>query len=159
MKCEGDTPVMRALKFEEFDAVKLLLSVADVDVNEVDSDGQSLAELAVLNNYQELLELMLTVERLDWNCTNQEGNTPIMTAMINGHLDIVQLLLKQPQKIEPSLRNKKGQTLEDIARDLGLKHLIKLIPGSLEKKLKEMEDQVARLDISHSIPECPVRSN
>ena len=58
---------MRALKFEEFDAVKLLLSVADVDVNEVDSRGQSLAELAVINNYQELLELMLTVERLDWN--------------------------------------------------------------------------------------------
>ena len=158
LKCEGDTPVLRALKFEEFDAVKLLLSVTDVDVNEVDSEGQSLAELAVINNYQELVELMLTVERLDWNRTNQQGNTPIMTAMISGHLEIVQLLLKQPQKIEPSLRNNKGQTLEDIARDLGLKNLIKLIPGSLEKKLKEMEDQVARLDISLSIPECPVRS-
>ena len=46
-----------------------------------------------------------------------------------------------------------------IFRNLGLKDLIKLIPGSLEKKLKEMEDHVARLDVSLSIPECPVRSN
>ena len=116
MKCDGDTPVMRALKFEEFDAVKLLLSVTDVDVNEVDSEGQSLAELAVLNNYQDLVELMLTLDRLDWTSTNQEGNTPIMTAMVIGHLDIAQLLLKHPEKIEPSIRNNKGQTLEDIAR-------------------------------------------
>ena len=40
-----------------------------------------------------------------------------------------------------------------------MKNILKLIPGSPEKKLKEMEDHVARLDISHSIPECPVRSN
>ena len=46
-----------------------------------------------------------------------------------------------------------------LIRDLGLKHLIKLIPGSLEKKLKEMEDHVARLDVSLRIPECPVRFN
>ena len=116
LKCEGDTPVMRALKFEEFDAVKLLLSVPEVDVNEVDSGGQTLAELAVINNYQELLELMLTVERLDWNSTNQEGNTPVMTAILCGHLEIVQLILKQPHKIELSLRNNNGKTLEDIAR-------------------------------------------
>ena len=116
LKCEGDTPVMRALKFEQFSFVKLLLSVAEVDVNQVDSEGQSLAELAVINNYQELLEVMLTVDRLDWNSANQEGNTPIMTAVIKGHLEIVQLLLKQPDKIDPSLRNKNGQTVEDIAR-------------------------------------------
>ena len=108
--------MMRALKFEEFDAVKLLLSVPEVDVNEVDSRGQTLAELAVINNYQELLELMLTVERLDWNSTNQEGNTPVMTAILCGHLEIVQLVLKQPHKIELSLRNNNGKTLEDIAR-------------------------------------------
>ena len=64
MKCEGDTPVLRALKFEEFDTVKLLLSVAEVDVNEVDSWGQSLAELAAFKNYQELLELMLRKQKL-----------------------------------------------------------------------------------------------
>ena len=116
MKCEGDTPVLRALKFEEFDTVKLLLSVAEVDVNEVDSGGRSLAEVAVLNNYPELLELMLTVDRLNWNSTNQQGNTPIMSAVIAGHLEIVQLLLTRPEKIEPSLRNNNGQTLEDIAR-------------------------------------------
>ena len=39
-----------------------------------------------------------------------------------------------------------------------MKDIIKLIPGSLEKKLKEMEDRVASLDVSLSIPECPVRS-
>ena len=116
MKCEGDTPVLRALKFEEFDTVKLLLSVAEVDVNEVDSGGRSLAEVAVLNNYPELLELMLTVDRLNWNSTNQQGNTPIMSAVIAGHLEIVQLLLTRPEKIEPSLRNNNGQTLEDIVR-------------------------------------------
>ena len=116
MKCDGDTPVIRALKFEEFDAVKLLLSVPEVDVNEVDSEGQSLAELAVVNNYQDLVKLMLTVDRLDWNSRNQEGNTPIMTAMVIGHLDIAQLLLKYPEKIEPSLRNNKGKTLEAVAR-------------------------------------------
>ena len=116
MKCEGDTPVLRALKFEEFDTVKLLLSVAEVDVNEVDSGGRSLAEVAVVNNYPELLELMLTVDRLNWNSTNQQGNTPIMSAVIAGHLEIVQLLLTRPEKIEPSLRNNNGQTLEDIAR-------------------------------------------
>ena len=116
MKSEGDTPVVRALKFEEFDAVKLLLSVAEVDVNQVDSGGRSLAELAVVSNYQELLELMLTVDRLNWNSTNQQGNTPIMSAVITGHLEIVQLLLTRPEKIEPSLRNNNGQTLEDIVR-------------------------------------------
>ena len=107
---------MRALKFEQFSFVKLLLSVDEVDVNEVDSEGQSLAELAVIKNHQELLEVMLTLDRLDWNSTNQEGNTPIMTAVIKGHLEIVQLILKQPEKIDTSLRNNNGQTLEDIAR-------------------------------------------
>ena len=81
MKYDGETPVIRAIKFENFEAVKFLLTVEDVDVNEPDSFGQSLAELAVMKNCEELVESMLNIERLDWNTTNPDGDTPAITGI------------------------------------------------------------------------------
>ena len=69
-----------------------------------------------------------------------------------------------------SLRNEQGQCLEDIVRltskncilnssfliyrEQGYGDILKLIPGTLEHKLKRMEDLVA--GFVGSIPECPV---
>ena len=81
MKDAGDTPIIRAMKLEKVEAVKLLLAVEDTDVNELDRFGQSLGELAVIKNCEEVVRIMLNDDRVNWNLINSDGDSPLLIGL------------------------------------------------------------------------------
>lgn len=70
---DGDTPVLKALKTNQVDILKILLKCPRVDLNMKDKNGDSLIMVALKEDKTEIAEIIMRCPRVDLNCRDSEG--------------------------------------------------------------------------------------
>lgn len=112
-----ETPVFHAVMSRSLDALELLLHHKKIDINCVDTDGETLLHVASRRNFFEGMKILLQLKNnnnidylLDVNKVDNYGETPLTIASELGHIEIVLLLLDHP-KINPNMTSKNGSPL------------------------------------------------
>ena len=77
-------------------ALKLLLSVPNIDVNIVDNDGESALHWAVNRDNIEALKLLLNVQGIDVNNVDNNGWSALLKAVRENNNEALKLLLDVP---------------------------------------------------------------
>ena len=78
--------------------------------------GQTLGRIAVEVCEKEEVELLVESKTVDWN-QRAEGEDPVVFwALNNERFEMVKILLKCSSNLDLSLRDRKNQNLETIAR-------------------------------------------
>ena len=120
---EGDTPLHLARYKRSLDVVKLLLEMRcstnipnkkgetaqDIPLN---VDGDYLLHIACQWGDVDIVRYLITDQRCAFNIKNMHLDTPLHLACYMKNLSIVRLLLEQ--KCDTNIRNKKGETAQDI---------------------------------------------
>jgi uncharacterized protein len=94
---------------------RLLLPVHDINVNAVGAHGYTALILAALHGNKEIVEMLLKDPKINVNAANNLYNTALIYAAIQGNKDIVEMLLHAGA--DKTLKNKGGETAEQLARD------------------------------------------
>ena len=90
-----DNIFLKAVEVGSVDAVNLLLSVADININDQISTDNYITPIFVAckNGHSAIVSVILECGT-NPNIPIKDGSTPLMTASLNGHLDVVECLLK-----------------------------------------------------------------
>ncbi|KAI9666582.1 MAG: hypothetical protein M1821_004518 [Bathelium mastoideum] len=108
--------------------VKLLLSIADIEVNSMNEDGRTPLSWAAECGHQGIVQLLLEMSQVDVDSKDtEEGRTPLSWATENGHEGIVQLLLKTGQVDVDSKDTKDGRTPLSWAAENGHQGIVQLL--------------------------------
>jgi ankyrin repeat protein len=110
---ERFTPLHLAVVHGHSNVVKALLDHPLTDPSIRDDTGRMPLHLAAVHGHREIVKYML-VRGSDSNDTDKQGQTSLHLAVVHGHLDVVKVLLDHPTT-DPSIRDKKGCTAEDLA--------------------------------------------
>ncbi|XP_057325711.1 putative ankyrin repeat protein RF_0381 [Microplitis mediator] len=92
----GNTALHRAIKENQFNAAKLLISSQGIDVNVIDDDGMTPIHLATARGYLDIVQYLLSNRAcIDVPCTSnwKNGYTPLHLAAESGNEEITSLLL------------------------------------------------------------------
>ena len=107
----GETPIMKAVKWNYTSIVKVLVSLDNIDYNIKNVRHDTLGHDAVWGGNVMCVETLAAQERCQcWNVPDKFGNTPIMLALKIGKTDIVEILLRCPQ-VDLSCRDREGWSL------------------------------------------------
>ena len=95
---DGRTALYLAAYKNQTEAVKFLLNINTIDVNEHTTDhGETALIVAAKNGSADIVELLLANDQIDLNKgLTTTGMTPLIAASQNGHNKIVQMLTDQP---------------------------------------------------------------
>ena len=160
------TPLMLAMRKNQTDVLKFLLSQPELQVDKRNIDGDTALHMACYDCYD------ITVVRLlcqDRRCTpsvvnskNKHGMTALMTAVYYGRLEIE--VVKEIEKVEGidfDTKDKDGRTLREVARmrnytavleylwDRKKRTLKGMAAYSVAKHLQNKEDIDALVDDQH----------
>ncbi|MCP4745730.1 MAG: hypothetical protein GY874_06250, partial [Desulfobacteraceae bacterium] len=116
-------------------AKKWLDAGADVDVNQVDNDGQTPLHRAAKEGHIDVVDALLLHPGADVNKADDEGWTPLNWAAEEGHTDVVNALLSHPG-IDVNQANDNGWTPVYRAARNGHIEVVKLLlshPNSCDK--------------------------
>jgi len=181
---DGNTPALKALKENKMDILKILLKCPRVDLSCRDADGWSLLFRAIAMKNRDLVNRILSkmgqdvtgktlariavemggdedVRRLveagtvDWNEKVQGEDPAIFWALNNERFEMVKILLKCP-RIDLKMRDWNNCSLEKNAREKELKEILDLIPGTIEFRMRQIEESARNVSLDQKIPECPV---
>ncbi len=104
-----DTPLMSAIKNENFIVINILLYNSNIDINIQNNVGDNPLIYAVKNKYLSVVEKLLHCANIDLNIENNIGNTALMYAVINKDLSIIKSLLNC-NNIDINIKNNIGYT-------------------------------------------------
>ena len=109
----GETPLHRAVKYQNIDMAKLLLAHG-ASVSVQDSAGRTPLSLAIEHRHAEMIELLLA-HGADLNVQLRDGLTLLHQAVRRGDLAVIQLLLDH--KADVNAKDKQSQTPLDCAQN------------------------------------------
>ncbi|VTT73303.1 unnamed protein product [Fusarium fujikuroi] len=89
----GETPLHAAATENHVEALKLLLEVPGVSINQKTIYGFTPLFIAARNGYCDIVKLLLATDLVDINSKNWLGLTPLFAAVANGHFHVTKLLL------------------------------------------------------------------
>ena len=93
--CNGMSPLFSACKRGNIQIIKILLSMENIDVNQVEPDGKTPLYAACMAGSTQIVRTLLSAENFDVNQTGPYGMTPLYKACMKGYLEIVKLLLSK----------------------------------------------------------------
>lgn len=101
---------------------------AGIDVNLVDSIGQTALHYAPVYKNPIIVELILAAGG-KISIVDKHGNTPLWTAVMNarGNFEIVEIFMKYGALQFATIKNKYGKSPLDFARQIGSNELISLL--------------------------------
>ncbi|PNF37144.1 hypothetical protein B7P43_G00419 [Cryptotermes secundus] len=166
----GDTPLHKAAFIGREDLVLLLLQ-HNADVNVINGEGQTPRDVAKLEDVTKLLhaaeqtEARRKEERLlaaaregdletlkmllkeehppNINCVDAQGNSSLHCASYRGHKEAAVLLLQNG--IDTGIRNARGQTAVELARDSQMQQVLCVRPvRQLQKSATRFEGQLLK---------------
>ena len=115
LKDKNDTLILIALKRGKKSIVEYLLSKISVDPNLIDSDGNSLLQLATINKHGvKILEMLLDLGA-DVNVTDKNGNTLLHFAINGRNTSVVEFLISKGMDVNKKNNDRKSPL--DIAFD------------------------------------------
>lgn len=99
-KCEGETALFSALKFEKYEIAEVLIENG-FDVNRLTTEGEQIVFKLIENDYAKQLEFLLK-KGLDVNLCRESGykSVPLGCAVEQANLDIIKLFLKHGANID-----------------------------------------------------------
>ncbi len=121
----GDTALAVAVGNMQFEVAELLIqSGANVDIP-ISGESEETLLMRVSVDSLKLAELVIKKDRSLVNKRSIQSETPLMAAARYGSPQSIQLLLKAGA--DPTLRNKKGQTAKDLARESKNKKALEIL--------------------------------
>lgn len=139
----GYNALMTAAKTKGIDVVKKLLEITS-DVNAKNNAGDTALSIASTENNAEVVNALLEAGA-DINSQNENGSTALMSALYNSSdvENIIKLLIAH--KPDLTLRNAKGQTALNIAKNRptlsGSRALVLLLKGEFLKLCRSGSDE------------------
>ena len=134
----GDTPLYRAVFHQNPKLIKMLID-QKADPNLANKKGLTPLHVAALRNSVPIMKQLLTSKKLQLNPQDIDGDSPLHLTAALGKLAAIEFLLKQGA--DPLLKNKKGKTMLDVAKEkkqLGVILLYqKMKTGSKKVRLKK----------------------
>ncbi|PIN26052.1 26S proteasome regulatory complex, subunit PSMD10 [Handroanthus impetiginosus] len=124
----------------------LCLGYVDIDLNSINSHGQTALHLAAINNHMEALQFLVSVGS-DIDIADEEGYTPLHYAASEGHFETVEYLLNHSVFAKHAV-TKEGKTAFCLAVEKGNSHLY----DSLH--LGDFLHRAARIDDVHAMKSC-----
>ncbi|XP_071720324.1 protein VAPYRIN-LIKE-like [Rutidosis leptorrhynchoides] len=115
---ENDRLLHVAASMNRVDIMEVLcMGYLDLDVNQVDSKGQTPLHIGASYGYVEVLEFLITLG-CDPNLVDHSGWSSVHWASWNGHLDAVEVLLSASTYVKYAV-NKEGKTAYSLAVEKG----------------------------------------
>ena len=109
----GETPLLKAIKANQSQAVLLLLE-AGADVNQPAKSGDAALQTAVDFGQADMVQLLVQQPNIQINQPDAGGNTVLMKAAQAGRLEMVQTLVAAGA--EAGIKNQRGLTALDMAK-------------------------------------------
>lgn len=149
--CEINNKIDRVLHaaatMNRVDLMEILcLGYADIDLNSVNSQGQTAFHLAAIHGQVEALQFLVSIGS-EVDVTDYEGWTPLHYAANEGHAEAVEYLLNNSVFAKYAV-TKEGKTAFALAVDQGYSHLY----DSLH--LGHLMHRAARIDDVHTMTSC-----
>ena len=141
---ENATPLMVAVKNEQYDAVIALLDQKGVDVDTQDKKGRTALHIAVELENEKIAEEIICVKQELVNATDEYGQTPLHAAAELNNYDLVKMLLKT-KCVDLTIVDSDGKTAGEYAKSRSVHELFKMAAEHIEKKKAEQEQQQANL--------------
>jgi ankyrin repeat protein len=114
-------------------AVKILVEVGRVDVNQRDNTGgRPVLSWAASEGFVEIVEYLLTVPTLEKDLADNYGRTALFYAAAHGRLEIVRLLAQQ-NGVNARSVDSSGRTAADWARWNGQEAVVRELEAALQK--------------------------
>ena len=113
--------VLRSLALHSFtlslctDAIEVLATEGNSNINHQDPFGFTALHWAVLNNHPKATLLLLSLGA-DPNITTNCNTTPLMTAAMQGSVELINILTHEGNA-DTRLKNKRGETALHVAWD------------------------------------------
>ncbi len=125
----GHTALHLAVRSDDLDVAKEVVSCPRADANTQDLSGASPLGEAVKNGSSAMVDLLLSsVADIDPNLSDACGNSPLHYAVSYGHVEIVERLLRH-DGVDMGAQEENGQTPLHVAASLGLDVIAGLLLG------------------------------
>jgi Ankyrin repeats (3 copies)/Ankyrin repeats (many copies) len=174
---EGKTLLHLAARSGSFDTVVYLQRTGKIDINARDNGGQTVLHAAVQSapfklevtftsededEDEELLSSNILKElpfntvrflvqnKVDVNAQDKKGFTALHLAVEKSDPVLMKYLVEQAT-IDPSILSKRGQTAYDLAKEIGMEHIVSFINCSIPRM--KIETQIK------TVPVSPLRSS
>lgn len=121
------TAVQKAVGAGDMDELAKLWQENEEEFKVLTKEGSTLAHLAAVNDYDNILEFLLTTCKIDASVQDKLGNTVLHTAAANGHIKIVQLLMQPTYAINIEEKTKDGNTPLHLAAMFGHVNVIECL--------------------------------
>jgi ankyrin repeat protein len=133
----GKSALMPAIYYGHTEALKALLTVPGIDVNEVVAGKYNRTPLmwASAINKPKAVETLVAVPGINVNVTNDKGETALMVAARSANTEVLQTLLAVPG-IDVNAKDKRGATALNWAVISGSMEAKNLIINHLNQEMK-----------------------
>lgn len=127
------TPLYIASDKGKIQVVEYLLSLKDKDgklrvvVDSVDKDGETALHVAADEGYLPIVRFLIEVGDADINKQDKDLDTPLHKSADEGYLNIVRYLIEK--KADTKIKNKKGRTPIEEAKNEGQEEVVKFLEG------------------------------
>jgi len=151
----GWSSLMYAVKSERKELVEYILEDPDININlrcSLWGDGTTLHELCSYTNKIHILKLFLGCKDLDVNIQNIFGCTGLYYACSYDNIEIVRELLLDA-RVNPSIRNNRGRTAQDIAIERSHLRIANMIKRTGYTSLLRISNNALLHDITRMIIE------
>ncbi|GAA0145944.1 hypothetical protein LIER_06013 [Lithospermum erythrorhizon] len=124
----------------------LCLGYGDIDVNSVDSKGQTALHIASIHGLVQVVRFLLSVGSIP-DIADKKGWTPLHFSAQEGHLEVVKVLLTHSILSKYAI-TKEGKTAYALAVEKGHDHLYGIL------HLQDLLHRAARVGDVHSMKSC-----
>jgi ankyrin repeat protein len=124
---------------DEINEIKLIISLEDIDVNELDDWYRTPLWIACERGHVDVMRLLLAREEIDVNQADRWDRTPLWIACENGHVDVVRLLLAR-KDIDVNQADGEGATPLYITCQNGHVDVVRLLLARKEIQINQADE-------------------
>ena len=123
---DDDTLFMKAVRYERWEIVKLLICDYGCDISIKGSNGYSFLHIAIVEGHMEMFEMLVSEFGMSPKVIDGDGNTPLMLAMKKEKNELVLALLDK-HGCDPNTKDNEGNSPLHIACMKGNLTLVKAL--------------------------------